>query len=61
MLSLQECRKILGNAEAGLSDEELVRLRAAMYGLADISLRMFNRQRERKARTEGQHESECSA
>jgi hypothetical protein len=41
MISLAECRKILGKAEHELSDAELDRLRQALYGLADITVTCF--------------------
>jgi hypothetical protein len=39
MISLEECRKLLGDAAHGLSDAELEHLRQQTYGLADIALR----------------------
>lgn len=41
MISLSECRKILGEAGRGLSDAELDRLRKELYGLADITVTCF--------------------
>jgi hypothetical protein len=38
MISLAECRKILGDAGRGLSDAELERLRQELYGIADIAV-----------------------
>lgn len=42
MLSLDDCRKILGN-RANPSDEELARLRDQMYGLTEVILDSFER------------------
>jgi hypothetical protein len=41
MISLVECRKILGEAARELSDAELDRLRQELYGLADITVTHF--------------------
>jgi hypothetical protein len=41
MISLAECRKILGEAGRELSDAELDRLRRELYGLADIVVTCF--------------------
>jgi|GraSoiStandDraft_4_1057263.scaffolds.fasta_scaffold905930_1 hypothetical protein len=41
MISLVECRKILGDAARGLSDADLDRLRQELYGLADITVTCF--------------------
>jgi hypothetical protein len=41
MISLAECRRILGDAARGLSDAELERLRRELYGLADITVSSF--------------------
>ena len=38
MISLEECRKILGDQARRLSDAELDHLRQQLYGLADIAL-----------------------
>lgn len=38
MISFEECRKLLGDAAHGLSDDELDHLRQRMYALADIAL-----------------------
>lgn len=38
MISLAECRTILGDAGRGLSDAELERLRQELYGIADIAV-----------------------
>jgi hypothetical protein len=47
MISLVECRKILGEAGRGLSDAELDRLRRELYGLADITVTHFLATRNR--------------
>jgi hypothetical protein len=41
MISLAECRKILGDAGRGLSDAEVDRLRQQLYGLADIAVSCY--------------------
>jgi hypothetical protein len=41
MISLAECRKILGEAGRDLSDAQLERLRQELYGLADITVTCF--------------------
>jgi len=41
MISLVECRKILGDAARGISDADLDRLRQELYGLADITVTCF--------------------
>jgi hypothetical protein len=41
MISLEECRKILGDEACGLSDAELELLRQQAYGFADIVLSLF--------------------
>lgn len=41
MLSLEECRKILGDKARGLSDADLELLRQQAYGLADIVLSIY--------------------
>ena len=48
MISLAECRKILGDVGRGLSDAELDRLRQELYGLADITVTHFLAKRNRK-------------
>lgn len=47
MISLSECRKILGEAGRGMSDAELERLRQELYGLADIAVTCFLSQKNR--------------
>jgi hypothetical protein len=47
MISLAECRKILGKEGRGLSDADLERLRQELYGLADITVTCFLTQRNR--------------
>lgn len=47
MISLAECRKILGEAGRGLSDAELNRLRQELYGLADITVTCFLNKKNR--------------
>ena len=41
MISLDECRKILGDAGRELSNAELDRLRQQLYGLADIAVTCY--------------------
>jgi hypothetical protein len=41
MISLQECREILGEAGRDLSNAELESLRQFLYGLADITVSCF--------------------
>jgi len=47
MISLAECRKILGAAARDLSDADLERLRQELYGLADIAVTLFLEKRAR--------------
>ena len=47
MISLAECRKILGEAGRDLSDAQLERLRRELYGLADITVTCFLKERNR--------------
>jgi len=49
MISLKECRKILGEAGRDLSDAELDTLRQFLYGLADITVSCFLAERDRTA------------
>jgi hypothetical protein len=49
MISLDECRKILGDAARGLSDAELDHLRQRLYGLADIAVTRYLTEREKAA------------
>ncbi|MEA2562131.1 MAG: hypothetical protein QOH06_3635 [Acidobacteriota bacterium] len=46
MLSLEECRKILGDEARGLSDADLELLRQQLYGLADIAISCFLTRRD---------------
>ena len=48
MISLAECRKILGEAGRDLTDAQLDRLRRELYGLADITVTCFLAQGGRK-------------
>ena len=48
MISLEECRKLLGDAAHGLSDAELEHLRQQAYGLADIALRTALARRDKE-------------
>lgn len=48
MVSPAQARAILGPKGEGLSDEELVRLLAALYELAGIVVDTFPRKRERE-------------
>ena len=41
MISLDECREILGETAHGLSDDELAFLRQQLYGLADIAITIY--------------------
>ena len=45
MLTLEQCRKVLG-PECKLSDSELEALRDQLYGLADIAIEAFSEQRD---------------
>lgn len=47
MLSLKQCRKILGKS-CKLSDRELEELRDSMYGLADIVIEAYLEKRDRE-------------
>jgi len=47
MISLDECRKILGDAGRDLSDNDLDRLRQQLYGLADIAVTCYLIKREK--------------
>ena len=49
MISLAECRKILGEAGRDLTDAQLDRLRRELYGLADITVTCFLAKGGRKA------------
>jgi hypothetical protein len=49
MISLSDCRKILGDAGRQLSDAELESLRQTLYGLADIAVETFLAGSERAA------------
>ena len=46
MLTLDECRKVLG-PDCKLSDSELEVVRGQLYGLADIAIAAFIEQRDR--------------
>ena len=48
MISLAECRKILGEAGRDMTDAQLERLRRELYGLADITVTCFLAQGGRK-------------
>jgi hypothetical protein len=50
MISLVECRKILGEAGRDLTDAQLERLRRELYGLADITVTCFLAKGGRKGR-----------
>lgn len=58
MISLAECRKILGEAGRDLTDAQLERLRQELYGLADITLTCFLAKEGRKATVPDCSESE---
>jgi hypothetical protein len=49
MISLAECRKILGDAGRDMTDAQLEHLRRELYGLADITVTCFLAGRSRKA------------
>ena len=40
MLSVQRCRRFLGEEANHLTDEEVERIRAAMYVFADVAIHM---------------------
>ena len=44
MLSIAQCRKILGDAATSLSDEQIRRQRDTLYGFADIILDHYLRE-----------------
>lgn len=46
MLSLEECRKILGDEARGLSDAELDHLRQQLYGFADVAISFYLTRRD---------------
>src|SRR5947209_4717766 len=48
MLSIEKCRAALGN-DGSISDEELLRLRDALYSLAEIATTMIAEQSARQA------------
>jgi hypothetical protein len=50
MISLNECRRLLGAAGRDLTDAQLERLRLELYGLADITVTHFLAQGGRKAK-----------
>lgn len=54
MISLAECRKILGDAGRDLTDAELERLRQELYGLADIAVTCFLTKGDRKTKAPDQ-------
>ena len=45
MLSIEQCRKLLGE-DCSLGEEEVRRLRDELYGLADITMRIFEQRQE---------------
>ena len=49
MISLDECRKILGDEARGLSDADLDHLRQQLYGLADIAITRYLTERDKAA------------
>jgi hypothetical protein len=49
MISLTECREILGEAGRDLSEAELENLRQFLYGLADITVSCFLAEKTRTA------------
>jgi hypothetical protein len=53
MLSLEQCRKLLGPG-CKLSDSELEALRDQLYGLADIAIETFIEKRDRDRMSRGQ-------
>jgi len=53
MLSIDQCRALLGHKGRGMSDEEIRRLRDQLYGLADVALTVY-------LETHPTRESRCS-
>ena len=53
MLTLEQCRKVLGTG-CKLSDTELEALRDQLYGLADIAIETFIEKRDRDRMNRGQ-------
>lgn len=51
-LSLAKCREALGPAASGLSDDDVLRLRAALYELAETAVDAFESEREALANVE---------
>ena len=49
MISLAECRKILGDVGRDMTDAQLERLHRELYGLADITVTCFLARRSQKA------------
>jgi hypothetical protein len=48
MLSVAECRKILGKVASNYTDEQIEEMRGTLYGLADLTINRYLREIEEK-------------